>query len=84
MDKEIIKAIIPLLMGVVAGAISYLLTGDFRARDPFGVIVLAFFIYIHRFILPKFEIKIESKDWIGIVFLTLSTWYISWTLLLNQ
>ncbi len=84
MDREILKTVIPLLMGIVAGAVSYTVTGDFRARDPFGIIVLAFFIYLHKFILSRFEISIENKDWIGIGFLTLSAWYISWTLLLNQ
>ncbi len=84
MNRDLIKTIIPLAMGVVAGIISFSLTGNIRARDPFGMIVLAFFIYLHKFILPRFEIQLETKDWLGIGFLTLSTWYISWTLLLNQ
>ncbi len=84
MDKDLIKTVIPLALGIVAGAVSFSFTGNIRARDPFGIIILAFFIYLHKFILPRFQIQIETKDWLGIGFLTLSSWYISWTLLLNQ
>ncbi len=84
MNKDVVKTIIPLAVGVLAGMISFLLTGNMRSRDPFGIIVLVFFIYIHKFILPKFGIELGGKDFLGIGFLTLAGWYISWTLLLNQ
>jgi len=78
------KTYLPLLMGIIAGIISFLLTGDFRSRDPFGIIVLIFFIYIHKYILPKFGEEVTSgKDWLAVGFLTLTTWYITWTILLN-
>lgn len=84
MERNDLKTFLPLLMGIIAGLISYLLTGDMRSRDPFGILVLVITVYLHKFILPRFDVTIETKDWLGIGFLTLSTWYISWTLLLNQ
>ncbi len=84
MEKNDLKTFLPLLLGIVAGVVSYAITGDMRSRDPFGILVLVMFIYIHKFLLPKFDITIETKDWLGISFLTLATWYISWTLLLNH
>jgi len=83
LDKNDLKTYLPLLFGVFAGVLSYIITDQVRSRDPLGIIVLVFFVYIHKFILPKWGVKIESKDWVGISFLTLATWYISWTLLLN-
>ena len=83
MDKNDLKTYIPLLLGVIAGILSYIITNGIRSRDPLGIIVLVVFIYIHKLLLPKWGVNIESKDWVGISFLTLTTWYISWTLLLN-
>ncbi len=83
MDKNDLKTYIPLVLGIIAGIITYFITNGLRNRDPLGIIILVIFIYIHKFIMPRFDVKIESKDWVGIGFLTLATWYISWTLLLN-
>ncbi|MBE8540608.1 hypothetical protein [Geoglobus acetivorans] len=84
MEKNLLKTFVPLIVGLVAGVLSYFVTGDLRTRDPVGIIVLVFFIYLHKLILPKYGVEIESKDWVGIGFLTLATWYISWTILLNM
>ncbi|AGK60924.1 hypothetical protein Asulf_00919 [Archaeoglobus sulfaticallidus PM70-1] len=80
---ELAKTFIPLFFGLIAGIISYLITGDVRSRDPISIVVLVIFIYINKFIMPKFDITLQSKDWVGFAFLTFATWYISWTLLLN-
>jgi len=79
----LIKTIIPLLLGVVAGVISFFITGDIRKRDPLGIIVLVFLIYVNKFILPKVGVKLEGKDWVGIGFMAFAGWYITWTFLLN-
>ncbi len=81
--KEIIKTFLPLLFGMVAGLISFLISGTMRSRDPMGIIVLVIFIYINKFLMPRFGIELQNKDWAGIAFMTFTTWYISWTLLLN-
>ncbi|MET1124847.1 MAG: hypothetical protein ABWW66_06250 [Archaeoglobaceae archaeon] len=77
------KTLLPLLFGIVAGTISYFITLDVRSRDPFGIVVLVFFIYIQKFVLSKFG-KIDAKDWLGISFMTFAGWYMSWVFLLNS
>ncbi len=84
MKKELLKSIVPIVFGVIAGIISFFITGDVRQRDPFGIIVLVFLIYIQKFVFPKLGIEIESKDWVGFAFLTFASWYISWTMMLNS
>jgi F0F1-type ATP synthase assembly protein I len=81
--KEVIKTFLPLLLGILAGIVSFYITGDMRSRDPAGIIILTVFVYLNKFILPKFEIEPQGKDWAGLGFITFTTWYITWTLLLN-
>ena len=81
--KDIIKTSLPLLFGIIAGLISFLISGSMRSRDPMGIIVHVLFIYINKFLMPKFGIELQGKDWAGIGFMTFTTWYIVWTLLLN-
>ncbi len=83
MAKEIKKTITPILAGVVAGLLSFIATGEMRQRDAFGIIILVLLIYIQKFILPKIGVELEGKDWAGIAFLTFSSWYITWTFMLN-
>ncbi len=81
--KEMIKTFLPLLFGIFAGLISFLISGTMRSRDPMGIIVLVLFIYINKFLMPRFGVELKNKDWAGIAFMTFTTWYITWTLLLN-
>lgn len=83
MDPELKKVFVPVLLGIVAGFVSFLITQDLRQRDAFGIIILVFFIYVQKFLFPKFGIELKAKDWIGLSFITLSSWYIAWTILLN-
>lgn len=83
MIKELKKTLVPILFGVVAGILSFYATGEYRQRDAFGIIILVFLIYIQKFIMPKMGTTLEGKDWAGISFLTFSSWYISWTFMLN-
>ncbi|RLI85730.1 MAG: hypothetical protein DRP01_05595 [Archaeoglobales archaeon] len=84
MEREgLIKTLVPLLFGVVAGIISFFVTGDVRKRDPLGIIILVFLIYINKFLIPRFGVEVEGKDWIGIGFMAFAGWYIAWTFLLN-
>jgi lipopolysaccharide export LptBFGC system permease protein LptF len=81
--KELIKTLFPIVMGIIAGSLSFLITGSVRSRDPFGIIILVFLIYVQKFAFPRFGIELEGKDWLGISFLSLASWYVTWTLLLN-
>lgn len=83
MDAELKKVFIPIILGFIAGLLSFFVTQDLRQRDAFGIIILVLFIYIQKFIFPKLGIKLQTKDWIGLSFITLSCWYIAWTFLLN-
>ncbi len=81
--KEMKKTLTPIIFGIIAGILSLFATGEFRQRDAFGIIILVFLIYVQKFILPRMGIELEGKDWVGIAFLTFSSWYISWTIMLN-
>lgn len=83
MAKELKKVFVPIIFGVIAGLLSFVATGEIRQRDAFGIIILVFMIYIQKFVLPKIGVNLEGKDWVGIAFLTFSSWYISWTMVLN-
>jgi|Deesub1362A_J573_1020465.scaffolds.fasta_scaffold00325_42 hypothetical protein len=80
--QDVVKTVSPLGLGAVAGIISYFINLEAH-RDPLGIIVLVLFIYVHKFILPKFDIEPAGKDWAVISFLSFTTWYISWTFMLN-
>ncbi|MEM0214857.1 MAG: hypothetical protein QXU31_08455 [Archaeoglobaceae archaeon] len=83
MDAELKKVFVPVLLGILAGIASFMITQDLRQRDAFGIIILVFFIYIQKFLFRKFGIELKARDWIGLSFMTLSSWYIIWTFLLN-
>jgi len=77
-----IKTLMSLLLGGIAGIISYVIASG-GMRDPLGIIVLVFMIYLNKFILPKFDVKPEGKDWAMISVLSFAAWYVVWTFLLN-
>ncbi|MEM1578143.1 MAG: hypothetical protein QXN34_03325 [Archaeoglobaceae archaeon] len=81
--SEMKKVLIPIFLGIIAGLLSFLITQNLRERDAFGIIVLVFFIYLQKFIFPKIKIKLEPKDWVGLAFLCLTGWYVTWVFLLN-
>ncbi len=84
MEREnFIKTVVPLILGIVAGVLSFLIADGIRSRDPLGIIVLVLFIYVNKFLLPKLNVKLESKDWAGISLMSFAGWYITWTFLLN-
>jgi len=83
MDAELKKVFVPIILGAVAGILSFLVTQDLRQRDAFGIIILVLLIYVQKFILPKLGVELKTRDWVGLSFMTLSSWYILWTFLLN-
>ncbi len=80
---SLIKTFVPIILGCIAGVISYIITDGIRSRDPLGIIVLVFLIYVNKFLLPKLGVSVEGKDWAGITFMAFASWYITWTFLLN-
>ena len=81
--KDIVKTMFPIALGFLAGIVSFLVLGSVTKRHPLGIIILVLVIYLHKFLMPKFDVELENKDWVAIAFLCFSSWYISWTLLLN-
>ncbi len=81
--KGLIKTFIPAIFGCIAGILSFLITDGVRLRDPLGIVVLVFSIYVNKFVMPKLGIELEGKDWAGISFMTFASWYMVWTFLLN-
>jgi hypothetical protein len=81
--ESLIKTYVPVVLGCVAGVISYIITDGIRSRDPLGIIVLVLLIYVNKFLLPKLGVSLEGKDWAGITFMAFASWYIVWTFLLN-
>lgn len=79
----VVKTLLPLGMGLIAGIISFLITQGMGNRDPLGIITLVLFIYAQKPILPNFGIEPKGKDWALLGFLSFTAWYISWTFILN-
>ncbi len=81
--QSLLKVFVPSILGCIAGLISYIITDGIRTRDPLGIIVLVFLIYVNKFLLPKLGVGLEGKDWATIAFMEFASWYIVWTILLN-
>ncbi len=81
--ESLIKTFVPIVLGCIAGVISYIITDGIRSRDPLGIIVLVFSIYVNKFLLPKLGVSLAGTDWAGITFMAFASWYIVWTFLLN-
>lgn len=88
-EKERIEGIkktaISGIFGIFAGIISFYLAGEGQVRAGFGFTILAFAILIQKYICPliNFTVDLTTKDWLYMGFMTLSFWFVSWTLLLN-
>jgi hypothetical protein len=74
------KTLLSSLLGIVGGVFSYYL-------PAYGILILLIVVYAQRLALPR--VKIDTKeyrftDWFFLVFMTLSFWFVSWTILLNK
>ncbi|RUM32761.1 MAG: hypothetical protein DSY33_06185 [Archaeoglobus sp.] len=84
MNEDVLKVLVPFLLGCVAGVVSYFVAFGNVKRDPIGIIVLVIFIYMNKFLLPKVGVKsVETKDWLTISAMALGSWYMVWTFLMN-
>lgn len=80
------KTIIPGIFGIIGGILSFHIAGETQVRAGFGFIVLAIMVLLQKYVFPLVNInaeELETKDWIYIVFITTTFWFVSWTLLLN-
>ncbi|MGC9444851.1 MAG: hypothetical protein ACP5E9_08025 [Candidatus Methanospirareceae archaeon] len=81
-EEGIIKTVIPVIFGIVAAISSYVVVPDPLSSD--GLLIAILMILVQKFIYPFVHTKLESaKDWLYISFMTLFSWFMVYTLLLN-
>ncbi|HDS45012.1 MAG TPA: hypothetical protein ENN68_02770 [Methanomicrobia archaeon] len=81
-EEGLKKTVVPVIFGVVAAISSYLIVPDPISSD--GLLIAILLILIQKFVYPFMHTKLESaKDWLYISFMTLFTWFMVYTLLLN-
>jgi hypothetical protein len=78
--------LMPSLLGVLAGIVSYLLFYNNEPARIYSLIVLVLAIYVQKFIFPPLGIESKRfgfKDWFFLSFMTFCFWFVTWTILLN-
>ena len=85
--EGIVKTVIPVLCGIIAGVISYSLLTSGYIADPTssdGLLIAILLVMVQKFIYPFFHMKLEGpKDWLYISFMTGFCWFVTFALLLN-
>jgi cell division protein FtsW (lipid II flippase) len=82
-EEGIKKTLTPLLFGVLAGFLSFLISRE-NPLESTGFLILFLMIMVQKFVYPLLHTSINSaKDWIYIAFLTFCCWFITFSLLLN-
>ena len=80
--EGIVKTVIPVLCGVIAGFISLYAVADPASSD--GLLIAILLVMAQKFIYPLFHMNIEGpKDWLYISFMTVFCWFVTFALLLN-
>ena len=75
------KTITPLLFGILAGLISFFVVKNPTSED--GLLIAILMVMVQKFVYPFLHTSIKgAKDWIYISFMTVFSWFISFTLLL--
>ncbi|WFN35175.1 hypothetical protein L1S32_03395 [Methanogenium sp. S4BF] len=84
-NERIIRTGIASIMGIIAGALSFLLVHN-ETQGVIGFLLLlgAMVFQKHIFMLIKLDISgLGGKDWFYQSFMAFSFWFISWTILLT-
>lgn len=78
------------ILGIVGGVIAFYVAGptlaSLKQKEPFGLLLLLFFVWIQKSLLPMIGVDTSDfggKDWAFIGLMTISFGFISWSLLLN-
>ncbi|HWQ65914.1 MAG TPA: hypothetical protein VN372_03470 [Methanospirillum sp.] len=88
---RIIRTIVAVLAGFLAGLICFLTDGMATGSEtsktfifPFLILIAAIIIQKHVFMLLRIDTaKLEKKDWFYQGFMTFSFWFVTWTILLS-
>jgi hypothetical protein len=87
--ERILRTTVACFMGILAGVLSYIAIGDPAVeveRSLFGfLLVIACIVFQkHIFYLVRIDhTRLGAKDWFYQGFMTVSLWFISWTILLT-
>jgi hypothetical protein len=80
--EGIVKTVIPVLFGIIAGVISFFVVTDPLLSD--GLLIAILLVMVQKFIYPFFHMKLEGpKDWLYISFMTVFCWFVTFALMLN-
>jgi membrane protein YdbS with pleckstrin-like domain len=80
--EGIVKTVIPVLCGVIAGILSFFVRADPQSSD--GLLIAILLVMVQKFIYPFFHTDIKGlKDWLYISFMTVFCWFVTFALLLN-
>lgn len=76
------KTLIPVALGLLAGAIAYSVAPDPVSGD--GLLIAFLMVITQKFLFPIVHTKLEGpKDYLYVSFMTFFSWFIAFTLLLN-
>jgi membrane protein YdbS with pleckstrin-like domain len=80
--EGIVKTVIPVLCGIIAGVISFFVVTDPLSSD--GLLIAILLVMVQKFIYPFFHMNLEgAKDWLYISFMTGFCWFVTFALMLN-
>jgi membrane protein YdbS with pleckstrin-like domain len=80
--EGIVKTVIPVLCGIIAGVISFFVVTDPLLSD--GLLIAILLVMVQKFIYPLFHMNLEGpKDWLYISFMTVFCWFVTFALMLN-
>ena len=90
--ERILRTVVACFMGILAGTLSFTLAGQMdlvsriQPNALLGWLILLAFIVFQKYVFIAIRIDftaLTAKDWFYQAFMTLSLWFISWTLLLS-
>ena len=79
-EERVKKVLFPAIFGVVACILSFLLT---EPASGDGLLIAMILIIVQRYMYPLIHLNISAKDFLYISFITVFSWFIAFTLLLN-
>jgi EMC6-arch len=84
----IIKTIVPAVLGIITGIISFSMYGAGENKVWYAVlmIVIALTYFMQKFIYPQIKIDVKEfkwKDWLYVEFIVLDFFLVTWTIFLN-
>lgn len=80
--EGIVKTVIPVFCGIIAGVLSFFVITDPQSSD--GLLIAILLVMVQKFIYPFFHMDLKGpKDWLYISFMTVFCWFVTFALLLN-